>query len=412
MERLGFDRRLPQNLSRAENPPDKWYGRHLDISNTHGQGASFSQQTLRSGAVEKDRSRLGAGLIAGGNLPAYFVIWPTLMSSDLDYMRLALRLARRGFGHTSPNPMVGAVLVRDGAIIGQGWHRKAGCPHAEIEAFRDAEKRTSSGGNAKGSILYVTLEPCSTHGRTPPCTDAIIAAGIGRIVAATADPNPAHEGKGFALLKRAGIEVSIGLLADKAAAMNEAFNHWIVRRTPLVTVKAAMSLDGRIATMAGESKWITGEKARAFGMRLRAGADAILVGVNTIVADDPSLTIRLPGYADKCWRRIILDPRARTPLTAKVVSDEHAASTMIVVTKAAPASRVAVLSKRTSVLCAPATAAEKAWRARNHVIAGRRWRRDDCVLHQRMPGGPRGFLLRAIGHWRSPGAKGCRWPGR
>jgi diaminohydroxyphosphoribosylaminopyrimidine deaminase/5-amino-6-(5-phosphoribosylamino)uracil reductase len=277
------------------------------------------------------------------------------MSSDLHFMRLALRLARRGFGRTSPNPMVGAILVREGAVIGQGWHRRAGEAHAEIEALRDAQRPGLSGG-AKGATLYVTMEPCSTHGRTPPCTSAIIAAGIRRVVAAATDPNPAHGGRGFAILQRAGIEVSSGLLAGEAAEMNAAFHHWIVHRTPLVTVKAGMSLDGKIATVVGESRWITGEKSRALGMTLRAGADAILVGVKTVLADDPSLTVRLPGFKEKRWRRIILDPRARTPLTAKVVSDPHAASTILVVTKAAPSRRVAALGRRVRLLRAPTRA--------------------------------------------------------
>jgi len=271
-------------------------------------------------------------------------------------MRLALRLARRGYGRTSPNPMVGAVLVRDGAVIGQGWHRRAGQAHAEIEALHDAQRPGRSGCGASGATLYVTLEPCSTHGRTPPCTDAIIAAGIRRVVAASADPNPAHGGRGFAILERAGIEVKAGLLAEEAAELNEAFHHWIVHRTPLVTVKAGMSLDGKIATVGGESRWITGVKARAVGMKLRAGADAILVGVKTVLTDDPSLTVRLPGFKNKRWRRIILDPRARTPLTAKVVSDQHAASTIVVVTKAAPARRAAALGRRVRLLRAPARA--------------------------------------------------------
>jgi diaminohydroxyphosphoribosylaminopyrimidine deaminase/5-amino-6-(5-phosphoribosylamino)uracil reductase len=278
------------------------------------------------------------------------------MPSDLHFMRLALGLARRGFGRTSPNPMVGAVLVRDGAVIGQGWHHQAGQAHAEIEALRDAQRRGRAGGAARGATLYVTLEPCSTHGRTPPCTGAIIAAGIRRVVAAAPDPNPAHGGRGFAILQRAGLEVSAGLLAREAAEMNEAFEHWIVRRTPLVTVKAAMSLDGKIATVAGESRWMTGPKARRLGMKLRAGADAILVGVKTVLADNPSLTVRLPGFKEKRWRRIILDPRARTPLTAKVVSDEHAAATIVVVTKAAPARRAAALGRRVRLLRAPARA--------------------------------------------------------
>jgi diaminohydroxyphosphoribosylaminopyrimidine deaminase/5-amino-6-(5-phosphoribosylamino)uracil reductase len=267
--------------------------------------------------------------------------------SDLDFMRLALRLARRGFGRTSPNPMVGAVLVRDGAVIGQGWHRRAGAPHAEIEAL------SSSANKSRGATLFVTLEPCCTHGRTPPCTDAIIAAGVRRVVAAARDPNPAHSGKGFEILERAGIAASAGLLSQEAAELNEAFNHWIVRGTPFVTIKAAMSLDGKIAANNGDSKWITGEKARAWGMRLRAGADAILAGVNTIARDNPSLTARLPGFNDKPLRRIILDPRARSPLEAKVFSDAVAPLTTLVVTKAAPKRRVEAFSARVRVLEAP-----------------------------------------------------------
>jgi diaminohydroxyphosphoribosylaminopyrimidine deaminase / 5-amino-6-(5-phosphoribosylamino)uracil reductase len=275
------------------------------------------------------------------------------MPSDVQFMRLALSLARRGFGRTSPNPIVGAVLVRDGAVIGRGWHHRAGEPHAEIEALRDAQRRTGSAEGASGATLYVTLEPCSTQGRTPPCTEAIIAAGIGRVVAAATDPNPAHAGRGFEILRRAGLEVSDGLLAEEAAEMNEAFAHWIVHRTPLVTVKAGMSLDGKIATVTGDSRWITGEKARRLAMKLRAGSDAILVGVKTILADDPSLTVRLAGFKEKRWRRIILDPRARTPLTARVVTDEDAASTIVVVTKAAPARRASALGRRVRLLVAP-----------------------------------------------------------
>jgi diaminohydroxyphosphoribosylaminopyrimidine deaminase/5-amino-6-(5-phosphoribosylamino)uracil reductase len=268
-------------------------------------------------------------------------------------MRLALRLARRGYGDTSPNPMVGAVLVKNGKIIGRGWHRRAGGPHAEIEALRDAQKR---GHHPRGATLFVTLEPCCTHGRTPPCTDAIIAAKIKRVVIGATDPNPSHAGKGFGVLRRTGIEVVHGILAGECTILNEAFNHWIVRRTPLVTVKAAMTLDGKIATAAGESKWITGEKARAQGMKLRAGSDAILVGVNTILADDSSLTLRkrkAESGKRKQLRRIVLDSRARTPLAAKVVSDEFAALTTIVVGKHAPKNRVAALAKRVKVIVAP-----------------------------------------------------------
>ncbi len=297
------------------------------------------------------------------------------------FMRLALRLARRGYGLTSPNPMVGAVLVKGGKIIGRGWHRQAGGPHAEVEALRDAQKR---GHNPKGAMLYVTLEPCCTHGRTPPCTEAIIAAGIKRVIVGATDPNPKHAGKGLRILRKAGIKVnwwgerpreplkpatpgSRGRSphrqpADECARLNEAFNHWIVNRTPFVMVKAAMTLDGKIATASGESKWITGEKARARGMKLRQGSDAILVGVNTILADNPSLTIRKAGNIQHSTfnaqppklRRIVLDSMARTPLTAKVVSDESANLTTIVVGNLAPKNRVAALAKRVKVIVAPA----------------------------------------------------------
>src|ERR1022692_1363429 len=214
--------------------------------------------------------------------------------------------------------MVGAVLVKGGKIIGRGWHRRAGLPHAEIEALRDAQKR---GHSPRGATLYVTLEPCCTHGRTPPCTEAIIAAGIKRVVIGTTDPNPKHAGKGFEILQRAGIK-AFGLrrhvgalksgdmsphskLAEECVKLNESFNHWIIQRTPFVTVKAAMTLDGKIATASGESKWITGEKARTHGMKLRQGSDAILVGINTIIADDPSLTARTKMAMP--IRRIVLD---------------------------------------------------------------------------------------------------------
>lgn len=305
------------------------------------------------------------------------------MNKDLKFLRLALSLARRGYGQTSPNPMVGAVLVKGGRIIGRGWHHRAGLPHAEIEALLDARQR---GYKVRGATLYVTLEPCCTHGRTPPCTEAILAAGIKRVVAGTADPNPKHAGRGFDILQRAGINiecwhgpspdpwpagrqpvVSVPSSAQKVAqeceSLNEVFNHWIIRRTPFVSVKAAMTLDGKIATARGESKWITGEKARVHGMRLRQGHDAILVGVNTVLADDPSLTIRRqkPGAGRQeisVRRRIILDSQARTPLTAKVVSDDHAADTTIVVGKTAPKNRVAALAGKVNMMVAPLAATQ------------------------------------------------------
>jgi diaminohydroxyphosphoribosylaminopyrimidine deaminase/5-amino-6-(5-phosphoribosylamino)uracil reductase len=293
--------------------------------------------------------------------------------SDLRFLRLALRLARRDHGMTSPNPMVGAVLVKSGKIIGRGWHRRAGLPHAEIEALHDAQKH---GYHPKGATLYVTLEPCSTQGRTPPCTDAIIAAGIKRVVMGAVDPNPKHSGRAFKILQRAGIKAfglrrRVGALksgdksphskiSNESTRLNEAFNHWIVHRTPFVTVKAAMTLDGKIATAKGESKWITGENARAYGMKLRHNHDAILVGINTILADDPGLTARTKtgdgrGRIVKPVRRIVLDSMARTPLKAKVVSDKFARLTTIVASKQAPKKRVAVLARQVKVLVTPTT---------------------------------------------------------
>jgi diaminohydroxyphosphoribosylaminopyrimidine deaminase/5-amino-6-(5-phosphoribosylamino)uracil reductase len=251
--------------------------------------------------------------------------------------------------------MVGALLVKAGRVIGRGWHRQAGQPHAEIEALSDARRQ---GRPVRGATLYVTLEPCSTHGRTAPCTEAIVSAGLKRVVVGATDPNPRHRGRAFTMLRRAGIRLQTRVLTRECAQLNEAFNHWIVHHTPLVTVKAAMTLDGKIATPSGESKWITGEKARAYGMELRRGADAILVGINTVLADDPSLTVRgnhSPSAHPRIPqpKRIVLDAQARTPLTSKLVSDQHSDRTIIVVSRLAPKNRVAALAKRVRVLAAP-----------------------------------------------------------
>lgn len=273
-------------------------------------------------------------------------------AADSRWMRLALRLARRSLGRTSPNPMVGAVIVRGTRLLGKGWHHAAGQPHAEIEAIRDAEGR---GARLRGATLFVTLEPCCTHGRTPPCTEAIIQARFGRVVVAATDPNPRHAGRGFAVLRKAGIQVETGVLAEEASILNQAFNHWIVHRTPFLTVKAAMTLDGKIATANGESQWITAEPARQMGMRLRLAADAIVVGVETVRQDDPSLTVRnRAGKVVKPLPRYILDSQARIPLSARVVSEDAAGLTTVVVTRAAPLRRVEALRKRVRVWVAPA----------------------------------------------------------
>ena len=269
------------------------------------------------------------------------------MSRDRDerFMRQALMLARKGYGRTSPNPMVGALLVKRGKVIGEGWHKRAGAPHAEIEAIRAA-------ANSRGATIYVTLEPCSTVGRTPSCVEAVKAAGIRRVVVAATDPNPAHAGRAFRRLRGAGIEVSKGVLAAEATELNAAFGHWIVNATPLVTVKAAMTLDGRIATAGGESKWITGPAARRHGQLLRKGSDAILVGINTVLADDPALKAK-GKLKSRPLRRIILDSHARTPLAAKVLNDELAHVTTVVVTRDAPERRVDAIAKKVNLLVSP-----------------------------------------------------------
>lgn len=269
-------------------------------------------------------------------------------------MRLALRLARRGLGSTSPNPMVGAVLVKKGALIGQGWHHRAGLPHAEIEALRDAWK---GGHSVAGADLYVTLEPCSTQGRTPPCTRALIEAGLKRVVVGATDPNPAHAGRAFPTLRQAGLEVVSGVLEKEAVQLNEAFNHWIVHRTPRVTLKSAMTLDGKIASQTGASRWITHPLSRNFSMRLRFAHDAILVGINTVLADNPLLTRRrLPGirFPDgPPLLRVVLDSRARLPLAAHVLRQEPHAGSLVVVSADAPEDRRRRLEERVEVLQAP-----------------------------------------------------------
>jgi diaminohydroxyphosphoribosylaminopyrimidine deaminase / 5-amino-6-(5-phosphoribosylamino)uracil reductase len=277
---------------------------------------------------------------------------------DEDFMRVALDLAQKGYGLTSPNPMVGALLVRNGKIIGRGWHHKAGEPHAEIEALREARSRRRS---PKGATLYVTLEPCSTEGRTPPCTDAILKAGLKRVVVGAVDANPAHAGRGLALLREGALEVTEKVLETEATRLNEAFNHWIVHQTPFVTVKAALTLDGKIATVAGQSKWITGEASRARSMEMRQGADAILVGINTVLADNPSLTVRTlnrdgsppePVTLTRL-RRIILDTQAQIPVHSRVLTDPYASLTTLVVGQSAAPQRLAVLKNRVQVLTAP-----------------------------------------------------------
>lgn len=237
----------------------------------------------------------------------------TFSPSDTGHMRAALALARRNLGITWPNPSVGCVVVSNGVMIARGWTQPSGRPHAETEALARA------GAAAAGATAYVTLEPCSHHGKTPPCADALVAARIARVVVAIEDPDPRVAGKGFATLKTAGIRLDVGLLAEDAAELNAGFFLRVREGRPLITLKAATTLDGRIATHRGESQWITGETARRRAHALRAQHDAILVGVGTALADDPELTCRLPGLSNRSPVRIVLDPRLRLPLTSKLV---------------------------------------------------------------------------------------------
>lgn len=254
--------------------------------------------------------------------------------TDEIFMREALRIARHAEGRTSPNPLVGAVVVRDGKIIAEGWHRRAGTAHAEIHALNMA------GELAAGATLYVTLEPCSHFGRTPPCARAIVEAGIKKVVAAMSDPNPLVAGRGFEILRAAGVEVEVGVLEAEARALNEIFIKWVTKNLPFVTMKFACSLDGKIATVGGESKWISGEASRKFTHHLRDINDAILVGVGTVLKDNPSLTTRL--VEGKNPVRVIVDSNARTPLNSTVVTDKSA-QTIIAVTSNAPNEKISAL---------------------------------------------------------------------
>ena len=254
---------------------------------------------------------------------------------DEQYMRQALTIAQYAVGRTSPNPLVGAVIVADGRVVGQGWHRQAGTPHAEINALAQA------GELAQGATMYVTLEPCSHYGRTPPCADALIAANIKKVVIAMNDPNPLVAGRGIKKLRDAGIEVIENVLTAEAAAINEIFIKYISTQMPFVALKSAMSIDGKIAAHTGHSQWITGPQSRERVQKLRDCYDAILVGIGTVLADNPRLTTRLPEIG-KNPIRIIIDSMARTPLTAHVVTD-GLAPTIIAVTGAAPQERIKAL---------------------------------------------------------------------
>jgi diaminohydroxyphosphoribosylaminopyrimidine deaminase/5-amino-6-(5-phosphoribosylamino)uracil reductase len=245
--------------------------------------------------------------------------------TDEAMMRLALREARKGVGLTSPNPPVGAVVARAGKVLGSGWHRRSGEPHAEIEAITAAGGRTK----VRGATVFVTLEPCSTRGRTGPCVEALIEAEVARVVWSVDDPNPAHAGRAAARLRRSGIEVTRGVLAEAAGGLLAPWTKWMTTGTPWVIAKAAVSLDGRITRPPGEGQWLTGERARADAMKLRRRADAILIGAGTLRADDPALTLRPPVRGKPQPWRVVLTNSGDLPAGAKLFTDAHRERTLI-----------------------------------------------------------------------------------
>jgi len=268
---------------------------------------------------------------------------------DVQYMQQALELARGGLGFVSPNPLVGCVLVKDGEVVGQGYHQRFGGPHAEVHALQEA------GPRARGAVLYVNLEPCSHTGKTPPCTDAVIQAGVSRVVAALRDPNPLVAGRGLARLAAAGMAVTVGVSAVEAHKLNEAFVKYITTGCPFVTLKSAITLDGKIATRTGASRWITGELARQEGHRLRHAADAILVGIGTVLQDNPQLTTRLPDCQGVNPLRVIVDSTLRVPLQAQVTDVAPDRRTLVVTTALALAAhREQLRARGVEVVCLPA----------------------------------------------------------
>ncbi|HVI40580.1 MAG TPA: bifunctional diaminohydroxyphosphoribosylaminopyrimidine deaminase/5-amino-6-(5-phosphoribosylamino)uracil reductase RibD [Anaerovoracaceae bacterium] len=246
---------------------------------------------------------------------------------DSYYMKRALELAENGMGRTNPNPMVGAVIVKDGRMIGEGWHEQCGKAHAEVNAIKNATEPVEA------STVYVNLEPCCHQGKTPPCTELLIAKRVKRVVIGTIDPNPLVGGKGVQRLRAAGIQVTEGILESECKVFNEVFFHYIQKRRPFVVMKAAVSLDGKIAAPSGESKWITEEEARQDVQLLRNRYSAIMVGVETVIRDDPELTCRLEGGRNPL--RIILDSNLRIPRDSKVLTDQHGNAAMIVCTERA-----------------------------------------------------------------------------
>lgn len=248
------------------------------------------------------------------------------LSYDEKYMRLAMQLAGNAIGRTSPNPLVGAVIVKDNRVVGCGWHRKAGTPHAEVHALNQA------GELAQGADVYVTLEPCAHYGKTPPCAKALVEAKVKNVYGGLLDVNPKVAGKGFKILEDAGIHVEYGFLQDELRKQNEVFFKWIEHKKPFIVLKAAMTLDGKIATATGQSKWITNETSRAYGYKLRDIYDGIMVGINTVIEDNPMLTARVDGGKNPI--RIVVDSSLRIDINANVVQDKSAKTIIATTDKA------------------------------------------------------------------------------
>ena len=248
------------------------------------------------------------------------------LSYDEKYMRLAMQLAGNAIGRTSPNPLVGAVIVKDNRVVGCGWHRKAGTPHAEVHALNQA------GELAQGADVYVTLEPCAHYGKTPPCAKALVEAKVKNVYGGLLDVNPKVAGKGFKILENAGIHVEYGFLQDELRKQNEVFFKWIEHKKPFIVLKAAMTLDGKIATATGQSKWITNETSRAYGYKLRDIYDGIMVGINTVIEDNPMLTARVDGGKNPI--RIVVDSSLKIDINANVVQDKSAKTIIATTDKA------------------------------------------------------------------------------
>ncbi|HOM07243.1 MAG TPA: bifunctional diaminohydroxyphosphoribosylaminopyrimidine deaminase/5-amino-6-(5-phosphoribosylamino)uracil reductase RibD [Syntrophales bacterium] len=269
------------------------------------------------------------------------------LTQDERYMKRALTLARRGEGFVSPNPMVGAVIVKEGRVIGEGWHERCGGKHAEINALERAR------GDVAGSTIYVTLEPCCHHGRTPPCVDRIIAARPARVVVGVTDPNPLVSGRGIATLRDHGIETVVGVLEEACRDLNAFFFKYITTSIPFVTVKFAQTLDGRIATATGSSRWVSSHPSLRFAHRLRRNHDAILVGAGTVTNDDPELTVRLVRGRNPL--RLVLDTLLTTPPEAKVFKDQEKARTVLIASETAPLSRRRLMEKKGIEILTPGT---------------------------------------------------------